>query len=281
MTMPAQASGTTVVFQAWVGPRPPRFIERCVATTAAWARSRGFDYRMLGDEFFDVLPGWYRESMASHIVQQTDLARLRYARDVLVAGAARAVWIDADVLVFDPEAFELVAPDGFALCREAWMQPGEGGIASLFAVNEAVVVADFVHPLLDYLIWAHEALVRDRPKDVRRFGTGTAMLTAVHRATPIPLLTNVAMMNPLMLREIARGDAGPVTREYVRRHGYPTQAANLTLSMVGDGHQGVVAGEADVEAAIDVLLATRGAPLDLARAYAEPAGSSAQSRGTR
>ena len=264
--MSAQAPGATVVFQAWVGPRPPRFIERCLASTQAWARSRGFDYRMLGDEFFDVLPGWYRESMASHVVQQTDLARLVYARETLVAGAARAVWIDADVLVFDPDAFELDAPDGFALCREAWMQPGEGGLASVFVVNQAIVVADRLHPLLDYLIWATESLVRDRPSNVRRFGTATTMLTWIHRATPMPLLTNLAMMNPMMLREIARGDAGPVTREYVRRHGYPTQAANLTLSMVGDDHQGVSASEADCEAAIDVLLSTKGAPLDLARA---------------
>jgi hypothetical protein len=92
------------------------------------------------------------------------------------------------------------------------------------------------------------------------------MLTWIHRATPIPLLTNLAMMNPIMLREIARGDAGPVTREYVRRHGYPTQAANLTLSMVGDDHQGVRVSEEECEAAIDVLLSTKGAPLDLARA---------------
>lgn len=264
--MSAQASGATVVFQAWVGPRPPRFIERCLASTRAWALSRGFEYRMLGDEFFDVLPGWYRESMASHVVQQTDLARLRYARDVLDAGAARAIWIDADVLVFDPGAFELEAPEGFALCREVWLQPGEGGLATVFVVNQAIVVADRLHPLLDSLILATETLVRDRPQAVQRFGTGTKMLTWIHRATPIPLLTNLAMMNPIMLREIARGDAGPVTREYVRRHGYPTQAANLTLSMVGDDHQGVRVSEEECEAAIDVLLSTKGAPLDLARA---------------
>lgn len=269
------------MFQAWVGGRPPPFVERCLASVAAWARSRGFDYRMLGDEFLDVLPGWYRERLGSHIVQQTNLARMRCARDILAEGADRAVWFDADVLVYAPDDLALDAPDGFALCREVWLQPVGEGHMSVYCVNQAVVVADRGHPLLDYLIWAHETLVRDRPKNVRRFGTATALLAAIHAATPLPLVSNIAMLNPTMLREIALGDAGPVTREYVRRHGYSTQAANLTLSMLGASSGDAVATEADFDAAVDVLLATRGAALDLARAYAPAAASSAQSRGTR
>ncbi|MEO8486465.1 MAG: hypothetical protein ABI585_09020 [Betaproteobacteria bacterium] len=279
METSAHDSGRTVVFQAWVGRPAPPFVERCLASTADWARSRGFDYRLLGDEFLDVLPGWYRERLASHIVQQTNLARMRYAREVLAAGADRAVWVDADVLVYAPDDLVLEAPEGFALCREAWIQPERDSIDCIYGVNQAVVVADRGNPLLDYLVWAHETLVRDRPQNVVPFGTATALLAAIHEATPLPLVTNIAMMNPTMLREIAGGDAGPVTREFVRRHGYPTQAANLTLSMVGTWYAGGVATEADYEAAVEVLLATRGAPLDLARAYA-PA-SSAQSRGTR
>ncbi|HET9340751.1 MAG TPA: hypothetical protein VFQ55_17250 [Casimicrobiaceae bacterium] len=276
----AHGSGRTVVFQAWVGRRPPAFVERCLASTAGWARSRGFEYRLLGDDFLDVLPEWYRERLGSHIVQQTNLARMRYARDVLAAGADRAIWIDADVVVYAPDDLVLDAPDGFALCREAWIQPAHEHHACIYGVNQSVVVADRGNPLLDYLVWAHETLVRDRPQNVRPFGTATALLAAVHEATPLPLVTGIAMMNPTMLREIASGEGGPVTREYVRRHGYPTQAANLTLSMLGTTYDGGSASEDDYDAAVEVLLATRGAPLDLARAYA-PAAPSAQSRGTR
>lgn len=259
------------MFQAWVGRPAPPFVERCLASTAAWARAQGFDYRRLGEEFLDVLPGWYRERLGSHIVQQTNLARLRYAREVLAAGADRAVWVDADVLVFDPGALVFEVPDGFALCREAWMQPGRTGLSCIYGANQAVVVADRGNPLLDYLVWAHETLVRDRPQNIRPFGTATALLAAIHDATPLPLVTNIAMATPTMLREIASGDAGPVTREYVRRHGYATQAVNLTLSMLGTSFAGTVASEGDCDAAVEVLLATRGAPLDLARAYA-PSG---------
>jgi len=259
----AQVSGATVVFQAWVGPRPPRFVERCLASTADWARLCGFEYRMLGDEFFDVLPGWYRERLGGHIVQQTNLARLRYAREVLAAGADRAVWVDADVLVYDPGALVLDAPEGFALCREAWLSPSG---ACTRGVNQAVVVADRGHPLLDYLVWAHETLVRDRPDQVKRFGTATALLAGIHAATPLPVVTGIGMLTPAMLREIGAGRMGPVTREYVRAHGYPMQAVNLTLSMIGVAFGDAVANEDDYEAAIEVLVTTRGAPLDLARA---------------
>jgi hypothetical protein len=235
-----------------------------MASTAGWARSRGFDYRRLGDDFLDVLPGWYRDRLGSHIVQQTNLARLRYAREVLAAGAERAVWVDADVLVYDPDELTLVAPEGFALCREAWLLPT--GVC-VHGVSQAVVVADRGNPLLDYLVWAHETLVRDRPEKVMRFGTASNMLTGIHGSTPLPLITNIGMMNPTMLREIGTGRMGPVTREYVRLHGYAMQAVNLTLSMVGVTYGDAAASEADYDAALEVLVATRGAPLDLARAY--------------
>jgi hypothetical protein len=270
--MSPHAPGKTVVFQAWTGRPAPPFVERCLASTAGWARVHGFEYRRLGDDFLDVLPGWYRDRMSSHVVQQTNLARLRYAQDVLAEGAGRAIWVDADVLVFHPDDLVLDAPDGFALCREAWLQPtadGQGN-ACIHCVNQAVVVADRGNRLLDYLVWAHETLVRDHPEKVRPFGTATALLAAIHSATPLPLVDCIAMLNPAMLREIAAGDAGPVTREYVRSHGYPTHAVNLTLSMLGARFDGATVLESDYDATVDVLLDTHGAPLDLARAYAPP-----------
>ena len=252
------------MFQAWVGRQAPPFVERCMASTAGWARSRGFHYRRLGDDFLDVLPGWYRDRLGSHIVQQTNLARLRYAREMLAAGADRAVWVDADVLVFDPDQLVLDAPEGFALCREAWFMPSG---ACVRGVSQAVVVADRGNPFLDYLAWAHETLVRDRPEQVFRFGTASRMLTGINAATPLPVITTIGMMNPAMLREIGAGHAGPATREYVRAHGYSMQAVNLTLSMVDVAYGDATASEADYEAALEVLVATRGAPLDLALAH--------------
>ena len=253
------------MFQAWVGPPAPRFVERCMATTADWARARGFDYRRLGDDFLDVLPGWYRDRLAAHIVQQTNLARLRYACELLAAGAGRVVWVDADVLVFDPERLALDAPEGFALCREVWVQPS-GHV--VHGVSQAVLVADRGTPLLDYLAWAHEALVRDRPERVVRFGTATSVLSGIHAAVRLPVVTGVGMMNPTMLCEIGAGRTGPVTCAYVRAHGFAMHAVNLTLSMLGVQYGDTVATEADYEAALDVLVATRGAPLDLARSRA-------------
>jgi hypothetical protein len=271
----------TVVFQAFVSRKPPPFVERCLASARAWAALHGHEYRFYGDELLDVLPEWYRERLGGHVVHLINLARLRVARDLLAAGAGRVVWLDADVLVFDPEDFAPDAPDGFAYCREVWLDRDADGYTPTYRVNQAAFVADRGNPFLDYCLWAHESMARDRPETVRPFGTSTALLSAIHEATPLPLLTNVAMMNPELIREIADGGDGPALREYVRRHGYPTQATNMTLSMVGVEYNGATAGEDVFDAACTALVATRGAALDLARAYAPASVSSAQSRGTR
>jgi hypothetical protein len=44
-----------------------------------------------------------------HLV--SDLARLTLARDYLAQGYDRALWVDADVVVFDPDALALDPPE--------------------------------------------------------------------------------------------------------------------------------------------------------------------------
>jgi hypothetical protein len=273
----------SVVFQAFARHRPPAFVGRCLASVRAWSARHGHEYRYYGDEILDVLPGWYRDRLDGRIVHQVNLARLHIARDLLANGAERVVWLDADVLVFDPEAFDLDAPEGFAFCREVWLdndRDGDGYVPT-YRVNQAVIVADRGNAFLDYCLWAHERMIRDDAEGVLRSDTSTALLTAIHATTPLPLVTNVAMMTPRLIREIVDGGEQPALREYVRRHAYATQAVNMTLSLVGREYGGAQASADDYDAACATLLATQGAALGLARIYPPSAAPAAQSRGTR
>jgi len=270
----------TLVFQSYRPTGVPLAIERSLASVRRWAEARGHDYRLIDDRFFDVVPPWYRERVGDNKLVLANLARLVVARDALAEGYDRAIWLDADVVVFDPEAFDVTTRDGFAFCRETWVERQGYDLVAGFRVNNAVCAFDRGNRFLDYALWAHEALVRDRPDRVYRFGTSTALLTAVHVASPLPLVHGVGVLTPAIVREIAEHGDGPASRLLASRHGHPIHAANLTYSMVGVPHNAVVATAAHYDAAVERLLATSGAALALASAHPAPV-SSAQSRGTR
>ena len=271
----------TLVFQSYRDVDVPPALARAMATVRDWARSRACDYERLDDRFFDVLPAWYRERVGANKLVLANLARLLVARRALAEGYDRAIWLDADVVVFAPDAFVVAPEAGFALSRETWVERRGAGLVAEFKVNNAVCAFDRGNAFLDYAIHAHEALVRDRPERVFRFGTSTALLTTLHMASPLPLLHSVAVLSPAMLHELAGAGDGPALRELVARHGAPMHAANLGWSLVGVAHNGVVATPAHYEAALERLLATRGGALATPPAHAPDAISSAQSRGTR
>ncbi|MEO8486464.1 MAG: hypothetical protein ABI585_09015 [Betaproteobacteria bacterium] len=271
---------TTLVFQSYRTHDVPRAIECSMASVRTWAASRGHDYRFLDDAFFDVLPAWYREKAGDHKLLLANLARLVVARNVLAGSHDRAIWIDADVVVFDPAAFDVVPDDGFAFCLETWVERVGDRFEAVHRVNNAVCAFDRGNAFLDYAIWAHERLVRDRPELVQRFGTSTALLTMIFRATPLPLVHHVGLFTPAIVRELAVPGDGPAVRELALRHGHPMHAANLTYSMVGQPHNGVVATAQDYDVAVDRLIATGGAALDASRARSSDVVSSPPSRGT-
>ena len=270
----------TLVFQSYRAVDVPPALERAMGSVRDWARSRGHAYERMDDRFFDVLPAWYRQRVGDHKPVLANLARLIVARNALDAGHERAIWIDADVVVFAPDAFDVAPELGFALSRETWVERRGFDLVAEFKVNNAVCAFDRGNPFLDYAIFAHEALVRDRPERVFRFGTSTALLTRLHMASPLPLLHDLAVLTPAMLHELANIGDGPALRELARRHDAPMHAANLGWSLVGVPHNGVVATPAHFDAAVERLIATRGGMLAAARPHA-PAASSAQSRGTR
>ncbi len=188
----------------------------------------------------------------------SDLARLVAARELLNEGFDRAIWIDADLVVFDP-SLEVKIDAPFAFCRELWVELQDKTLNCWPRVNNAMCMFSRGNRFLDFYIDACESIVRAQ-KELNPLAVGTAFLTGLARVMPIPLIESVATLGPAVLQPLARGD-DRVLHEYRRVYGGPIRAANLCGSVCDKPCQGTVLRETDYERAIDRLLA--GAASDL------------------
>jgi len=223
----------------------------------SWADAQRFDYRFIDDRFFDYVPDWYRRSAGTNVQVIANLARLLVARELLAAGYERTIWIDADILVFDAEAFRIEVTSDFAFCHEVWVSTGWGAMVKQVGVNNSVSVFVRGNSFLDFCIWAHEDLVR-RGTQILAHGTTTRLLTALYQAVPFPLLTNVGVLSPMVAQDV-RGGANRRAREYAALHGAPIEAINLGGSLCGKVLDGGVLGNDDYDAIVDMIERTRGA----------------------
>ena len=110
--------------------------------------------------------------------------------------------------------------------------------------------------LLDFYIEAGQAFIRHKPGRIDRADLGTVFLSRLHALAHFPLLSNVGMISPWLLADIARGE-GNLVRRYMEHAKLPVYAANLCGSLLSTG-----VNEADIEKVIETLLTTRGKALN-------------------
>ncbi len=247
----------TVVYQSYRTHDVPAWVNRCLQSVEAWTRAQQFDYRFIDDRLFDRVPQWYRRGAGDNVQVITNLARLVVAHELLAEGYERTIWIDADILVFDPVAFRIDVASDFAFCYEVWVTTKGGATVKQSCVNNSVSVFVRGNAFLDFCIWAHEDLVR-RGTQILAHGTSTRLLSALYHAVPFALLTNVGMLSPAVAQDI-RGGVHVLAREYAALHARPIHAINLCGSWCGKPFQGRVLDDGDYLAIVDALLLARGA----------------------
>jgi hypothetical protein len=219
----------------------------------AWASQSGFEYRFYDDHLFDFCPTWYREKSGGSILLMSDLARLGAARELLAEGFDRTIWIDADLVVFDP-TFRVDIYEPFAFCRELWVQLKDRVLNCWPRVNNAVCTFARGNTFLDFYIDACQSIVR-AASEANSLAVGTTFLTGMSKLMPIPLIESVATLPPQVMQPLAQGNDA-MLEEYRRLFGRPIRAANLCGSLCDKACQGIVLREADYERAIDWLLAS-------------------------
>ena len=217
----------TVVVQSYRTADVPPWIARCLASVRVWAEARGYAYRFIGDEIFDLVPPAYLARTRHALPIVVDLARLLLAQRAHAEGYRRAIWLDADVLVFAPDRLAIPDERDFYLCRELWLS----GFAVSRRVNNCACAFTAGTPFLPFYIAACQQLVRDAVGALDPLIAGTRFLTELDRALPLPQLDGVGLFGPAVVRDLAAG-GGPYL-EALRRASGPLHAVNLCASFRG------------------------------------------------
>jgi hypothetical protein len=249
----------TVVYQSYRTSDVPSWIEQCLRSTREWAATKSFEYRFFHDVFFNLCPEWYRQRVERNILLMSDLARLVAARQLLDEAFERAIWVDADLLIFAPAAFDVETKENFAFNTELWVNREQGKFIGWRRVNNAVCTFDRGNAFLDFYIDACQRIVRQvgDAGPIDRLRVGTEFLSGLHKLTPLPLIRSVGTFNPILMEHLVRGDAEPL-RAYRKFFGHPMGAANLCGSFRGQVRQGVKMEDFIYEGTIAALLGPAG-----------------------
>jgi len=244
----------TIVYQSQRPEGLPAWIEACLDSVRSWSEGAGYAYRFYGDEIFDRVPAWYRDKTAAYPQIATDLGRLHLARELLDEGYERTIWLDADVLVFDPAIFRIDVTTGSAFGREVWVQEdGKGGLKAYRNVHNAVALFCTDDSFLDFYAEACERIIGRADGGLPPQIVGTKLLTALHNIIGLQLIENVAMASPLVVRDIV-GGGGAALGRLTGGLKAPPAAVNLCSSLAGTVSDGVELDEAKMETAVNRLL---------------------------
>lgn len=253
----------TVVHQSYRTENVPGWIGKCLESAQNWAAAKGFDYHFMGDEFFDLLPAEFRARTEGRLPIQSDLARLITARNLLAKGYQRTIWIDADVLIFDSDNFDIAVVEGFSFCREIWVQPDAKGTIKAFRnVHNALAVFVTGNSFLEFYIDACQRIITRFDTDKRLVNqiVGPKLLSSLHNTMGYPVIDSVGMLSPLVLRDIDSG-GGPALDLLVNEMPTSIRAANLCSSLANGISDDVELSHSMMERIVTSLLASRGGTL--------------------
>jgi hypothetical protein len=256
----------TAIIQSYRTTRVEPWMQRCMQSVRDWANSHGYVYEFVDDGLFDFLPAHIRNNSLVPLLPKTDIARLGLLHNRLAHDYERVVWLDADVLVFDPASFTLPENCGAMFCHEVWTSLGENGeLIHHRGINNALMIFERGHPLLDFLRYATvELYEQSDPARISTLALGTALLSKLGRVVPLRLHTQVACISPLLLGAAYRADHPEWLREHALQHGHRFCAANLCRSLLAGPSNRQRSRSLDDDqmlALVEQLMATRGSVL--------------------
>ncbi len=213
----------------------------CLDSVRTWADAEGFDYQFVGDEIFDLLPGNYRKLAEGRMSILTDLGRLLLIRRALAGLYARALWFDADVLVFEAQHLTIPLDVGHAFSREIWVQTDKTKSNHLRVyrnIHNAVCLFEQDDVFLDFYIHACKRIVDASQGSVPNQIVGPKFLTALHNIVNFSLIDSVGMLSPRVIRDVARG-GGEAFNLFASQSELPLGAVNLCLSLFNGVYDGI------------------------------------------
>lgn len=247
----------TIVYQSFRTHDVPEWMSRCMDSVRNWAAQQGYEYRFFGDELFEFVPDWYQNRINNQIHLVADLARLEIAKQFLDEGYEKAILVDADVLVFSPEAFLLPLDKSYSFCREVYVaQDVQSNLVAYKSVNNAVTMMCKGNTFLHLYIDACKHIVAQRSK-LQHTSVGTAFLTSMNQQFPIDHIHQLGLFSPLVMRDIVNG-SGEALALYMKAFNHPVNAANLCFTFNGTEAKGVKMTPGLFDSVIDGLLESKG-----------------------
>jgi hypothetical protein len=254
----------TIVIQSYRTTGVEAWMQRCMQSVRSWAESREYEYDFVDDALFEFLPPHIRRDASAPLLPKTDIARLALLHDRLAGGYDRALWIDADVLVFDPTPFRVPEACGAMFCHEVWTSlDDQGALMHRHGINNAWMMFERAHPLLDFLRYATvELYEQGEPSGMLSTALGTTLLSRLGRVLPLQLHTQVACLSPLLISAAYHRDHPEWLRAHAQQHGHRFHAANLCRSLLTSNrpaaHSSNELDERQMLQLVEQLLATRG-----------------------
>lgn len=246
----------TVVYQSYRTHYVPAWIARCMESVRAWAEVQGFAYRFFDDRMFAYAPAWYRKRVNNHVLLVSDLARLCIAKELL-GEFERAIWVDADLVIFDAVKLTIPIVEEYAFCQEIWVYPTDDGTPMADKrVCNALSVFVRGNSILDFYIHACKMIV-SRRTEMSPLEVGTNFLTALRAKVPFPILEHVGLFSPAILFDLERG-SDAYLRMFMHESATPIYGANLCAGLRNTTTQGVVVNDELFEKVVEKCLHTRG-----------------------
>lgn len=252
----------TIVYQSYRGDDTPKWLEKCMQTVKNWAELKGFDYQR-EDNFFDYVPDWYKDKAQGKINVIADLARLEIAKKFLDQGYDQTIWMDADVVVFDPDNLTIDTTESYLLCREVWLDTeddknfGEETLSCIKKVTNSLLFFARNNSFLDFYIYACKSIMKNQTGRLSRLAFSTKFLTKLYEIMEIPLFPNMGLFSPILMHGIVE-EKTAITQLYAESLESPVYAANLCLSFRNQSNKGIMVTDQLFEEVIDKLIRTKG-----------------------
>lgn len=204
-----------------------------MASVASWAENSRFEYVCYGDEFFDVLPAWYRQKLVGRGPILADLARLIHVRSALKEDYEAVIWCDSDTLIIDP-SWQPKTPSHSIFGHELWLQRGKSGHLEIRKQpHNAYLMFTATSPVLDFLIHTVESIIhRADPEHIAPQMVGPKLLKALNTFADFDLEHAAGAMSPMLLDALLSGDS-EITSYFKEAQVSPPKVMNLCASLVG------------------------------------------------
>ncbi|WP_050759451.1 hypothetical protein [Luminiphilus syltensis] len=223
----------TLVLQS-APAEPPEWVTGCLTSVNEWCNAVGYERLLIGDELFDILPGWFRQKTAERLPMAADLARLLHIQRLLESGVYRVIWADADTLVLNPR-WQIEDRFHTAFGQEHWLQHNTAGRWAIHRQpHNAFCLFRSDSPVLDFLIYAATSIVRRADADhLAPQMIGPKLLKALHNLVDFDLLPEAGAISPDLLMACHTSDTSALA-VYRKYYDGPLYLANLCQSLAGD-----------------------------------------------